>query len=250
MKLVQLNIWQGRLVRHVTRFLEAEDPDIVCLQEVYRSEHTVPTWDAFSSLELIQEVLPGRHTFFAPLYSFEVAGRKVVFGNAIISRFPIHNKQHDFTNGHYIDNLAVEDLVPNTRNFQWCELELPDGERLSLINHHAYWDREPLGSHVSTEKMRKVKRIADSLPYPLILTGDMNVTPESEAMQLFEGTLTNLTKKYQLPTTLSAMARAFNNGNKVPCDNTLVSPDVQVRSFTASETLVSDHKPLILEFDV
>jgi endonuclease/exonuclease/phosphatase family metal-dependent hydrolase len=250
MKLVQLNLWQGRIIRHAVHFIEQEKPDILCMQEIYASERDVPTWDAFSSVRLIRDVLPHEHFFFAPLYSFEVAGRPVTMGNAILSRFPIHNKHIEFVNGHYVPNIATENLTPDTRNFQSCELELPDGKRLSVVNHHACWDGTPKGSPRLREKMQIVKEHIDTLPRPLILTGDMNVVPTSETMQIFNGTLENLTETHNAKTTLTQLARALDNDNIVPCDNTLVSPEIKVTRYEVSDYLVSDHKGIIVEFEL
>ncbi|HEX9153267.1 MAG TPA: endonuclease/exonuclease/phosphatase family protein [Candidatus Saccharimonadales bacterium] len=250
MKLIQLNVWQGRIIAHAARFLKQEDPDILCLQEVYTAEQPVPSWDAFSAMEIIREALPHKYLFFAPLFSFKVAGRPVTMGNAILSRFPIHDEFVEFTNDHYVEDAALEDIGVNIRNYQACEIELPGNKRLSLINHHGLWSRDQNGSQTSRENMEVVKQKADTMPRPLIVTGDMNVTPDSETMKVFDGSLENLTATYKLPTTLSQLAKVFVCNNMIPCDNTLISSGVHVRSYVASDYIVSDHKPVILEFEV
>lgn len=251
MKLVNLNIWQGRIIRHIVPFLQEERPDFVCLQEMLSANGPIPItgWDCFSAYETLQEKLPElKYWFFAPLFSYDVRGRKVTAGNAIGSRYPIDNKRIAFTNGEYADG---RDPIPNTRNFQTCQITLTGGKQLSLVNHHAYWaDADPAGSPESVVRMRKVKQATDKLPKPLIVCGDMNVTPESETMQVFAGSLRNLTDEYKLPTTLTPLGAALNRNNMVACDHILVSDDVIVQDFTASEKLVSDHKALILEFKV
>lgn len=246
-KLIQLNLWQGRLIRHAVRFLAQEKPDFVCLQEVYDATDDVPAWDAFSGLKCIQEALPGYHCFFAPLYAFDVNNRRVTSGNAILSRFALQDQHVAFTNGKFVTNPLSGD---NTRNLQWCQAELPDGKRLSLLNHHGFWFPSPVGVPESVPKMQQVKDVADSLPQPLIICGDMNVIPQSKPMQLFEGSFENLTKTYGLATTLSPLAGAFDQNNQVACDNVLISPGVQANTFTTTDYLVSDHKPLILTFDL
>lgn len=247
-KLIQLNMWQGRILWQVTRFLEQEQPDILCLQEAYSSKDPAPQLDLFASVEAIQKALPDlQYWFFAPLYSYLVDGQRVTAGNAIGSRYPIHDEQIVFVHGAYTED---QQPVPNTRNLQSCRLGLDNGASVSILNHHAYWELDPHGSAESLAKMQRVKEIAATLPRPLIVTGDMNVLPESETMQVFKGMLEDLTETHHLETTLTVLARAFNRNNIVACDHVLVSDDVQVHDFKASDTIVSDHKPLLLTFGV
>lgn len=248
MKLIQLNIWQGRILWQVAPFLKQHNPDIVCLQEIFSSPEGVPNWDSFSGLETLQQALPElQYWFFAPLYSYSVQRRKVTSGNAIGSRYPIVDKQVFFTHGQYVDE---KDPTPNTRNAQSCKLSLSRNVQLGLVNHHAYWDKNPAGAPEAIAKMQQVCDAAMALGDPVIVTGDLNVVPQSKPMQVFKGKLENLTETHAVKTTLTQLARAFDRNNIVPCDHILVSPGVQVQNFYASETIVSDHKPLILEFDV
>jgi endonuclease/exonuclease/phosphatase family metal-dependent hydrolase len=250
MKLLQLNMWQGRILWQVTHYLEQENPDIVCLQEVYSSKKPVPQMSfLFDSLEEVQKAQPHlKYWFFAPICSYEVAGRQVHAGNAIGSRYPISDERIEFIHGGYRDGIAP---IPNTRNLQTCHVELPNSKRLSLANHHAYWaGGSPDGDEISVQKMQRVKEVTDALSRPFILAGDMNVFPDCPTMQLFDGVLENLTGTHKIETTLTMLARAFDHENIVACDHVLVSGGVQVHDFKASEAVVSDHKPLILEFDV
>lgn len=248
MKLVQLNIWQGRILKHVVRFLQEQKPDIICLQEIYSCKEHVPNWDSYSSLEILQEALPEmKHWFFAPLFSYKVWGRRVTQGNAIASRFPMSNEHVEFTHGRFVKD---EDHIPNTRNFQTCQLTIDDKRKLSLVNHHAYWDKNPAGNPTSVKAMRKVVDAVNAIQKPIIVCGDLNVRPETETMQLFKGLLENLTETHGVKTTLTQVAGSFDNNNTVACDHILVSSDVQVKHFEVSDEIVSDHKPLVLEFDL
>ncbi len=174
-------------------------------------------------------------------------GRKVVAGNAIGSRFPILNQQIAFTHGKYVEE---KDPEPNTRNYQTCNLDIGDGASLSLLNHHACWSKDPNGAPEATAKMQQVCDAAMALGGPTIVTGDMNVVPESEPMEVFKGKLEDLTGSHNIETTLTRLAHAFDCNNIVPCDHVLVSPNINVRQFYASNAIVSDHKALILEFDL
>jgi exonuclease III len=42
MKLVQVNVWMGRLTPTLIKFIKDEQPDIICMQEVFVSPVEVP----------------------------------------------------------------------------------------------------------------------------------------------------------------------------------------------------------------
>src|SRR6185295_10315208 len=89
LKLIQLNIWQGKILIAVSRFLKEQDADIVCLQEVFSSDGQIPPLDMLSSLEILQKRLSYPYVYYEPAFSFTVSGLKVRMGNAILSKFPL-----------------------------------------------------------------------------------------------------------------------------------------------------------------
>lgn len=91
MKILQLNIWGGRLFRQITDLIEKEQPDIICLQEVYSGEGG--DFGVLETIEEMQEVTPGYELFFSKLYGISLMHREVSFGNSILSKFPIEKKE-------------------------------------------------------------------------------------------------------------------------------------------------------------
>lgn len=246
MKLVQLNIWQGRLLREVISFLEAEDADIVCLQEVFSSGTHVSSLEILSSLEQIQAAVSYPHVFYAPTFSFDVSGVKAFMGNAILSKLPLENQRTIFANNDFHEVYDWAEHHPaNTRNAPVAEVSI-NGKTATIVCHHGYWHIDPMGDDMSVAAMQKVVESIRSVPSPIILAGDLNITAESPAMRLFDGWLEDLTATHEVKDSLSR----FGKVSGVPCDHILVSPDVQVQKFEVSEALVSDHKALILEFDI
>jgi len=245
LKLVQLNIWQGRLLPQVLRFLKKEQPDLICLQEVYSSSFDTPLFDFLGGFEAIQSILPGHHGFFSAVYDMAILGEQVRFGNALFSRYPIISEEATLTSGESHSYKTFNGYVPNTRNLQRVMLAV-DGHSLCLINHHGYWDSTPFGNEQTAEKMRIVSEIVSKSPRPLIFAGDLNIVPESLAMRPLQAQLRDLTQEYKLATTLSSLGKVKN----VACDHIMVSSGIHVRQFTTSKTLVSDHKALLLEFDL
>lgn len=153
MKLIQLNIWQGKILIAVSRFLKEQDADIVCLQEVFSSNtpHQFPLLDILNSLEKLQKVLNYSYIYFEPTCTFEVSGGETSFGNAILSKFPVEKKSVIFTNGEFynIKDWASQ-YIPNSRNALICSIQTPSGS-ITLANHHGYWTPNALGDETSVE---------------------------------------------------------------------------------------------------
>jgi len=243
--LIQVNIWQGRLVRNLLRFLEAEQPDIICMQEVLSCETDIPPWDNVRSLERITETLGLPHLFFAPTWGFRLMGTKLYHGNAILSRYPLHDRQTLFTNGAFEEEAVSVPGINNVRNAQIARLEM-EGKSLTVVNHHAHWEPNSMGSELSMERLKPLVDAIKPIEGPLIVAGDFNVALESPAMCYFEAELQlrNLTREHHVATTLSEFGHRF----EVACDDILTRGEFAAQQFAVSNALVSDHKALILEF--
>lgn len=248
MKLVQLNIWQGKVGPPIARFLKQEDPDIVCMQEVNDIKGT--TDGAFSTLGEIKEQAGFDYADMAATYTFKYMNRMCIYGNAILSKHPISQDQVVFATGTYKENFDAVDDDYNIRNLQVCTVSLPGGKKLRLANHHGYHLFDPLGDAASIKAMQKVADTLAGLEGPLIFCGDLNVTPDSRALKPLRNLpLRNLTTEYKVKHTLSPV-HYVAAGENVACDYIFVSEGVRVRHFAVSEALVSDHKPLIIEFEL
>ena len=247
MKLMQLNIWRGRLTSQILKLVKAEQPDIICMQEVFSSaDVTIKNPDrTFESLKLIVSAGGYGHTFFAPIYSVDYSGHHVLYGNAIVSKYPLEDQQVFFTKGEFIENLDVASEFDAPYNLQTVRLQTNSGP-VTVANHHGYWLTDPMGDETSATLMRKVADRLKDIAGPLILAGDLNVVAASPAMRAFDGWLEDLTATHGIKNTLSELGKVPD----VPCDHILVTADVKVQTFSASDALVSDHKALLLEFDL
>lgn len=245
MKLIQLNVWQNKLHKQLMNFLKEEQADIMCLQEICSSDITVPLFPGLRGFEAIKETFPGYHAYFSPCFESPMFGTTCRFGNAIFSRFPLVDTETIFINGAYQKSEMPDASITNIRNVQRATVRSEQGH-FCLVNHHAYWVPSEVGNEISVAKMEKVADILKESPRPLIFSGDLNVTFKSPAMRPVHALLRDLTQEHDIPTTLSTVGKFPN----IPCDHICVSEGVNVQNFAASEALVSDHKPLILEFSL
>lgn len=242
MKLIQLNAWNGRIVKPLLKFLEKERADILCLQEVI---DTPGKAGLFANLDDIQSVSGLEHRFFSPVFSFNFMNRTASYGNCILSRYEITENHTLFTHAEFQESYDILEHGNNNRNLQHAVLRV-DGKRLNVVNHHAYVVHgDKRGNAVTLEQMKLVGGYIDKLSGLLVLTGDFNLTPESESLAEINRRLTNLSQKAKLATTSSPLS-----DRPEVRDYIFVNDQIAVRKFSASEKIVSDHKALIVEFDL
>jgi endonuclease/exonuclease/phosphatase family metal-dependent hydrolase len=246
MRLITFNTWQGRLSRNFVPFFKKQQADIICLQELNSSTEPILDWlDMFHGLQAIQEASGLQNQYFSPTYTYDLMGVEVVYGNGILSRYPITGKQTIFTHGQLTRITKSNEQFHNIRNAQIVRLHTPGGD-VTIVNTHAHWDINPMGSELSAQRLEKLITALENVEGPLIVAGDFNVKSESEALQPFKQRLglTDLTAERGLSSTLNSLVTPY----QVSCDHIFISQDIKVADFQLHDDLLSDHKALILDF--
>jgi endonuclease/exonuclease/phosphatase family metal-dependent hydrolase len=243
MKLMTLNVWQGRLERVLLKHLEQQDIDFACMQEAV--DYGGKTGGIISSYSKIGESLRLNQQFFSPLNSTKFGKNNLSFGNVIYSKLPFEQSENIFTRGSYKADFDFDADDYNIRALQHVALEV-NGKKLHILNHHGHHiDAHKLGDE---ETIRQTSMIIDyikQLEGAVILCGDFNLAPESESIKQFDSVLRNLSVEYSLKTTRSLLTYK----NEV-CDYIFVSQNIDVKDFTMDVTIISDHNALILDFEL
>lgn len=244
MKIIQLNIWGGKLGHQVISFLKDENPDLVCMQEVNDLKGR-SGYKFFATLNEIKKEAGFDEAFMSPTYSARYMERELAYGNAILSRLPFKSTETIFTHREYVRNFDVERDGGNIRNLQIVSVET-GGKTLNVLNHHGYHLKGTKQGDENT--MKAAKTIAAEirrLKGPVIMCGDFNLSPHSESLEVINKELDNLSIRNGLKRTYTKLSII----NEV-CDYIFVNDQVRVKRFRISDELVSDHKALILEFEL
>lgn len=244
MKIVQINIWGGKLGQQIIDLLKTERPDFVCMQEVNDLEGR-SGYKFFATLDEIKKGAGLDHSFMSPTWSARYMERRISYGNAILSRFPFDATETIFTHREYIPEYDVERDDGNVRNLQIATVEA-GGRKLTLLNHHGYW---MYGTKAGNEEtMRQMGLVAEQvrkLSGPVIMCGDFNLAPDSESLGLINEELINLSKKHGLKRTYTQLSVVDSVSDYI-----FVNDGIKVKSFRKSDELVSDHCALIMEFEL
>lgn len=246
MKILQVNIWQGRLAKSFTNLIKEINPDIVTLQEVCSCKDPDFQTLAFSPLEDILASCPYPYEVIAPSFSFEVMNHEVQFANVILSKFPILNNKIVFTSLEFKRFFDTKNDDYNIRNFVHAEIQI-NNSKLNVITHHGYHiEGTKEGNEETLKQMVMIRDYIKQLSGPVILTGDFNLSPKCESLEVLNHELKNLSILNNIQTTRNELA-----GNTVQvCDYIFVNDLIKVNKFEVEKKIVSDHQALLLDFDI
>lgn len=242
MKILQLNVWMGKVEGGLKRFLLNHDFDVICMQEVFATQSREQHLSRLCfDLSQIVEASGLRHVFFSPNWSFDMVGGGCMLGNVILSRTPFIKTHSEFINGEYRENIMLGAMPANNLNIQIVQLE----NGFTIVNHHGFWRPDPMGDDETIKAFTKVGQVVKKLQGPVVMCGDLNVVHESPAMRSLDF-LRDLTHENHIKTTLSGL----KYDGAVPCDHILVNDAVRVKDFTVYPDLASDHLALSAEVEL
>lgn len=242
-KLVSLNIWGGHLRQPLLEFIKSnQGVDIFCLQEVYHNaQHKISEDDKEVTLNIFSEMheyLPEHNAYFLPV----VAG---FYGIGMFVRKDIKVISHGEVSIH--ENPTYKGRGPtHGRSLQWVECEV-GGNKFYVINVHGLWNgKGKSDSPARVLQSKKVRQFMDSLEHPIVLCGDFNLKPDTQSMRILEAGMNNMITLYNVSSTRTSYypkAERF-------ADYIITSPEIKVNAFTVMPDEVSDHAPLLLDFQL
>lgn len=269
MRLASLNAWGGQVWPDLGEWARKVQADILCLQEVTRAPVPSPAWltyrDQYRALDQrtdlfadVSGVLPEYQSRFAAATRGTLEDGQ---GHAVCSEhgiafwvrrdLAITEMQQCFIHGHFRHDGWGPEPVP--RAFQIARICDPTSGK-SFAFAHLHGLRDPTGKRDTQARKDQSKKLVSAISQfvrpnePFILAGDFNLLPESKTFAaLRELGLTELVSSrghLDTRTTLYAKSQRF-------ADYLLVSKQLNITAFDVPATPeVSDHRPLILDFEV
>lgn len=242
MKLMTLNIWGGHVKQSLLEFIQSnKDVDIFCLQEVYHNASCkISTEDREVSLNIfseLQAILSDHNAFFRPVVDS-------IYGIGMLVRKNIDVLNEGELTIH--ENPTYQGRGPtHSRNLQWLQYR-SDNTIFSVVNVHALWNGK--GKFDCPERIaqsKKIKAFISTINTPKIMCGDFNLRPDTESIKLIETGMDNLIKKYDIRSTRSSL---YPKEEKF-ADYIFTSPEIRINSFKVLNNEVSDHLPLLLDYN-
>lgn len=167
LKLVSVNIESHKHLDKVMALLHAEQPDVVCLQEVF--EVDLPFFT--DGLHMTAHFVPLVDIQERSRYQFDPLG---IWGVALLTKLP----HQDFHSQYYVkheDNVPVFiDGEPNSvdRAVIWNTVTKDEVE-FTVATTHFTWSEEGSATELQAQNLADLLKILEPLP-DLILCGDFN----------------------------------------------------------------------------
>jgi len=202
--------------RRAASAIEGLDPDVIVLEEVNHA------W-----MESLSEpLLRYPHRCAVP--------REDNFGIALYSKHPLQRGEH----------LQVSEAdVPSII----ADVVLPDGP-VTFIATHPLPPAGSEGSRLRNDQLTAIARLAKTASLPVVLIGDLNVTPWSshfEGLLAASGLQDSAKGRGVLPTWPTHLPFML-----IPLDHCLYSKDIQVVRRALGPKIGSDHFPLVIDFSL
>lgn len=178
----QMEMYAKAHQNRVIRYLQRQEADIVCLQEVdvYKDEKYL----TFPEMRKALSKYP--YTYF----DFKIHNKRHQYGIAVFSKFPLLNKNTiRYTSrgniSNYCDVVIGKDTLRLFNNHlesnKLTLTDFPDTLESGAIKESAHRISDKLGSAraIRHEQARAIRHEIDQSPYPVIVAGDFNAIPLS-----------------------------------------------------------------------
>jgi endonuclease/exonuclease/phosphatase family metal-dependent hydrolase len=247
MKLINLNLQGGVVYEPMMEFVKkySIDVDIFCFQEVFHDAKKLRSVVAKARPNLfseLQNILSDFDGYYATPLEDDIGGLAIF----IKKSFTVNKVENIIIFSEM--NTTIDEQDPSYfsmgRNLQRLEFNQL-GKNYTILNFHGMWIYK---SKADTDKRilqsEKVRKIFDESKGAKILCTDLNVTPKTKSLAILKERNRDLVLEYGITST-----RSLEKKRPEVVDYVIVSQEVEVKNFTALQEEVSDHLPLLLEFE-
>ncbi len=257
MKLLSLNAWEGTAYEALTDYIQSQKDqiDIFCFQEFSSTEDDTRSKKAHLFSE-VKEILNNYQPFYFTYRKIERETAKSQF--ELLTKVAIFVK-NDFEviyrQNYFIYRSSTLKITDDDYDHQAVPLQMicikNNQKKYYIFNLHGTpIPGDKLDSPRRIQHSQKIAKIMSYFRGPKILVGDFNLLPETQSIKILEKKYINLIKKFEIKKTRSRLSPFWGSGDfQSYADYTFVSKDIQVKSFVVPDIQVSDHLPMILEFE-
>lgn len=243
MKLISLNVWKGKLLEQLFQFLkrESDSTDVFCFQEMVNViGESSKTPDLFSD---IAKLLSGFQGFFE---SAQDEGAGIAEGLAMfIKKNRKIEEEGDFFVYRTRNAMINNDGRTLGKNLQFVQFSKA-GEEYTIMNFHGLWTGEGRNdTEDRIEQSRKLKAFLNLISGAKIICGDFNLSLNTKSMAVIDENMRNLIREYGITSTRN---RFFPYPDKF-ADYIIVDKEIRINDFRVLQDEVSDHLPLLIDFD-
>lgn len=223
----------------------SKDTDIFCLQEVTVIKKPGVYYDEFSAnlLPELSAILVDFNLVFYPLLD----ERDFKYGLAIFLR---KGTEINFSGGLIFNSRGNVNHLISSKGFQFLQATFKKRKIWICTLHGISKPGSKLDTAERIDQSKKIVEFLKSKKGEKILAGDFNLAPQTQCIAMVERVeMRNLIKEFNIKDTRGAINHASYPTPQYYSDYAFVSNEIRVIDFRVPQVKVSDHLPLILEFE-
>jgi endonuclease/exonuclease/phosphatase family metal-dependent hydrolase len=250
MKLITLNTWGGTLYEPLVEFIKKHsvDTDVFCFQEILEGGKGKTSRDEIKNeYEEISRILQDYTGYFSEYgeggyYSESSKNLDFKYGVACFVRNTL--------NGNFVEAITLYDLQKKWNDysgrFAAGVAQMIEVEDYAIVNVHGLWQGSiKIDTEAKIEQSIKIINLADKAKGKKVICGDFNLLPETKSIHMLGEKYKDLIKEYEITDTRSSLyAKEIKYS-----DYAFLDKEVTINNFSVPDLNVSDHLPLLLEFD-
>ena len=246
MKLITLNTWCGKVHEPLNYFIKNHsiDTDIFCFQEVRNGRYLNQEEEEGEIIDLFNEI----ETILSDFQGYYAEMSSGV-GIATFIKKSIKTKLIGTS-----QILSKEDLShvkrPNGTSYYSRIMQSIKIEDMDLIIHNFHGIPGNLKKDTPERKLQteRILEVINKNKEKQIIVGDFNLDIKTEAVSLLGSDMRNLIKEGSFTTTRNSN---YKQQSIMPfADYAFISKEIKVKDFQVLQDEVSDHLPLLLNFDI
>ncbi len=262
MKLISLNTWGGKIYKPLMDFIKqnSQTTDIFCFQEVYNTTSNIKQYRDIRAnlLDELITILPD----FQSSYSIEIRGFDSIpdpvkfdltVGKALFikNNIKVQDKGDILLYGNRSEKLLKNDFSNLPVTLQYINLVIQNEPLLVCNIHGTAFPGSKLDTDLRLEHSKKLSKFLRAQQGIKIVAGDFNLLPQTQSIKILEKDMRNLIQEFNIPKTRSNLSPYYKKPDfQKFADYVFVSKEINVKDFEVPDIEISDHLPLILEFEV
>ncbi len=138
-----------------------------------------------------------------------------------------------------------DESADHSRKLLWLNIEGRDGRKYLIMNTHGHWvPGDKQDNPVRINQSQAILDLVSQQQDNMVLCGDFNLRPDTKSVKMLESKFRNLVIENNIQSTRTSL---YTKPEKW-ADYIFVSPNVKVAKFEVLPDVVSDHSPLLVEF--
>ena len=251
MKLISLNAWGCRITESFLAFVteNVDSTDIFCFQEILKGgQGRTGTFDELkSAFEDISGLLQNHTGYF------------LEYGKDGYYDEPLENRDFDFGIASFVRSSLKHSrgdgcILRDSRK-TWSDYSgrLASGVALAVlideyvvVNIHGLWQGSiKEDTEAKIEQSKQILDFAQKFEGKKIICGDFNLLPHTKSIQMLRDEYQDLIQDYGIVDTRGSLYTKTLRHS----DYAFVDKDIKVDNFSVPKLDISDHLPLVIEFE-